>query len=166
LLSFGGSTSLAFYCVAFLNAGSTIGRLVAGVGDKMGGLNVLTIGAFGCSILHLAFWIPLHTQAQLIGFTIVYGMFTGLVISIIPACVAATCAPSEIGFRFGLGCLLCAVFSLTGAPLAGAIIARYPDDLERGFTMAGVFSGVCAFIGGLCGIGAKLSLDRRWLAKV
>lgn len=166
LLAFGGSSSLAFYCVSFLNAGSTLGRLLAGVGDKVGGLNVLTFSAFGCSILHLAFWIPLRSQAALIGFTVIYGIFTGLVISIIPACVAATCPPNMIGFRFGLGCLLCSIFSLTGSPIAGAIIAQYPHDLERGFTMAGIFSGVCAFIGGLCGIGAKLSLDKRWLARV
>lgn len=165
-MAYGGSTSLAFYTVSFLNAGSTIGRLIAGVGDRVGGLNVITIAAFGCSLLHLAFWIPLRTQAALIGFNVIYGIFTGVVISIIPACVAATCHPSEIGFRFGLGCLMTAVFALTGSPIAGAIIAQFPGDMERGFTMAGVFSGVCAFIGGLCGLGAKLSLDRWWLAKV
>lgn len=141
-LRLGASESTAMYCVSFLNAGSTVGRLAAGIADKLGRFNVLAASACLISILLLAFWIPLNTVPALIGFAVVYGFIVGFVISLIAPAIAMISKPDELGARVGLVYSCGALFVLTGPPICGALLSAYPGD--RGWDMIGVFSGVTA----------------------
>lgn len=155
-LELGASDSLAFYTIAFINAGSTIGRLVAAVGDQWGAFNVLIVSALGSTLSLLAFWIPSVKLGALIACTPTYGFFVGMFISIIPACVALTGPASEIGLRVGLLWTIVAVFAFTGPPIGGAIVGEHPGEL--GYQLAGVFSGIVTLAGLICGIGSKIKI--------
>lgn len=152
----GASDSLAFYTVAFINAGSTVGRLLAAAGDAWGAFNVLIAAALGSTLSLLAFWVPSATLAALVACTATYGLFVGMFISIIPACVALTGPAGEIGLRVGLLWTIVAVFAFTGPPIGGAIVAQHPG--ETGYQLAGVFSGLVTLAGLVCGVAAKLSI--------
>ncbi|TXT08970.1 hypothetical protein VHUM_02444 [Vanrija humicola] len=152
-LRVGTRPDLAFYCLAFINAGSTLGRLLAMVGDHWGRFNVLVIAGFFNGALLLAFWIPLQNTAALIAFAIIHGFSAGMVISILGACVGQISVPAEIGRRIGAMWAVVAVFALTGPPINGALISNYPGD--AGFQYAGAFSGCVVLVGAVFGVVAK-----------
>lgn len=160
----GASSSLSFYCVSFINAGSTIGRMLAAVGDHWGSFNVLITSAAGMAIVCLAFWIPLHTVAQLIGCASVYGLFVGGYIAIIPACVATTGPAHEIGVRVGILWAVVAIFSLTGPPISGAFVHKYTHNLVvgvAGYRAVGIFTGIVCLAGALFAAGSKFKIKGR-----
>ena len=158
----GASSSLAFYCVCFINAGSTIGRLAAAVGDHWGTFNVLIVTSVGIALMLLAFWIPLSTVSALIGCSVMYGFFVGGYISIIPACVAHTGPPSEIGIRVGLVWTFVAVFALTGPPISGALLSHGGGvDSALGYKYAGAFSGAVCAVGALFSVWSKKAISGR-----
>lgn len=154
-LSQGASDSLAFYTIAFINAGSTVGRLIAAVGDRWGAFNVLIASALGSALSLLAFWIPSTTLPALVACCPTYGLFVGMFISIIPPCVALTGPASEIGLRVGLLWTVVAVFAFTGPPIGGAVAG---GQGERGYQLAGGFSGIVTLAGLGCGVGAKVKI--------
>lgn len=160
----GASSSLAFYCVSFINAGSTVGRMLAAVGDVWGAFNVLATAATGMGIVCLAFWIPLHTVAQLIGCATLYGFFVGGYIAIIPACVATTGPAHEIGLRVGILWAVVAVFSLTGPPINGAFVSKYTYDLvvqPAGYRAVGIFTGIVSLAGAAFALASKRMIKGR-----
>jgi len=113
--------------------------------------NILTLG-----ILLLAFWIPLNSVAALIVFGVIYGLFAGVVISLLPACVAQISQLHEIGARVGLVYAVVALFVLSGPPINGALL-HYGG--RTGYQYVGVFSGLACLVGGgLCGL-ARWRLD-------
>lgn len=160
----GASTSLAFYCVSFLNAGSTVGRLFAGVADRWGRFNVLA-GASGLvSIFLLAFWTTLHSVPALIAFAVLYGFLVGFIISLIPPAIAMISKPHEIGARVGLVYTCGSIFVLTGPPISGAFVTAYPGD--RGWQYIGVFSGLVAAFGTILVTLARFKVNPKVLAIV
>ncbi|KAL1411461.1 hypothetical protein Q8F55_002417 [Vanrija albida] len=155
-LRVGANADIAFYCLAFINAGSTVGRLFATVGDYWGRFNVLIVAGAVNGLMLLAFWIPLNSTPQLIAFGVLHGFSAGMVISIIAACVGQISVPQEIGRRIGAMWAVVAVFALTGPPINGALIANYPG--RAGYEYAGAFSG-CVVL-----VGAVLALLAKWKA--
>jgi hypothetical protein len=159
----GASSSLAFYCVTFINAGSTIGRLVASVGDHWGTFNVLIASAAGTALTLLVFWIPLSTISALIGCAVMYGFFVGAFISINTRCVAHTGPPCEIGIRVGLLWSFVAIFALTGPPVSGALLALGGGvNAENGYRYAGAFGGSVCLVGTVFAVMSKKALSGRY----
>lgn len=160
----GASPSLAFYCVSFINAASTIGRMLAAVGDHWGSFNVLITAASGMAVVCLAFWIPLHSVAQVIACAATYGLFVGAYIAIIPACVATTGPAHEIGVRVGILWAVVAIFSLTGPPINGAFVRMHTHNNfveDMGYRSVGIFTGLVCIVGAMCAIGSKFKVSGR-----
>ncbi|KAH9926041.1 uncharacterized protein B0H18DRAFT_954918 [Fomitopsis serialis] len=116
------SGTLAFYTIAILNAASIFGRTLPNMlADRVGPFNVLAPVAVITSALVLAMFGVTSTGAVIV-FSILYGFFSGAMISLMPP-AAATLAKGlhEIGIRLGLGYFVTSFAMLTGTPIAGAL---------------------------------------------
>ncbi|TXT07342.1 hypothetical protein VHUM_03062 [Vanrija humicola] len=161
----GASSNLAFYSLAVLNAGSTLGRLFAGVADKFGRLNSITLGTTLTGILLLVFWIPLNSVPALLAFGALFGFVAGTIISLVPPSVAQMSVPHEIGARVGLTYAILAFFTLSGPPINGALLSQGGGG-RRGFQYAGAFSGSVVLAGAVLLLAARLKINRKLWAVV
>ncbi|TXT11228.1 hypothetical protein VHUM_01979 [Vanrija humicola] len=160
----GASEDLAFYTLALLNAGSLGGRVVSMLGDKFGRFNTMAVSAVLTGIVLLAFWIPLSSVRMILAFAVVYGFVSGILISIVFACVQQVGTAKDVGRKVGLMWAIASFFSLSGPPINGAFIAK--ADGATGYRYAGVFSGVVVLVSTLFTLASKLKQDKRLFAVV
>lgn len=147
------STSLSFYLITFLNAGSIFGRLGAGAfGVFAGQFNVLAFCAFICAIMIWA-WLSITSNAGIIVFSVFYGAFSGGLIGTMIATLAA-CAPhpNQMGTYIGMASGVFGVAGLTGTPINGAFVTHY-----HGYKESIYFSAACCTFGAIVLIGARAS---------
>ena len=134
---------LAFYLLAVLNAASIFGRIIPNIiADKLGAMHVLIPFTFVAGILSLA-WIGIHDLAGIVVFCVLYGFFSGAIVSLPPtALVALSPDLSVIGTRMGM-CFSFAGFGLLiGNPIAGALLSS-----KSGFSGLEAFSGATVIAG-------------------
>ncbi|RAK98500.1 monocarboxylate transporter [Aspergillus ibericus CBS 121593] len=138
--------------VSYLNAGSFVGRIASGyVADLCGRLNV----TFGCSAVCAVLVFCLHAitgKGSIIAFSVLYGIFSGGLISLQAACVSQITADTRIlGLRIGAMMAACSFAGLTGSPIAGALISHdhgaYGDMIN--------FSGIVLSAGAIVLAGAR-----------
>jgi MFS family permease len=103
----------------------------------------MIINTFFCGIFVLAVWLPSHSNAPIILFSILYGFASGCTFSIIPAMVASISDIRKLGTRVGSLYAVSAVGALIGSPIAGAIVIKQGS----GFEGLIIFSGVGLLIG-------------------
>ncbi|KAL3479736.1 riboflavin transporter MCH5 [Aspergillus californicus] len=141
----GMSLELSGYLLAILNAGSVLGRILPGyLGDHVGRFNIMISTTYLTSIIILAFWIPIHTNAPLIVFSALFGFTSGTFVSMVPAIVAqVTTDIRTIGVRNGSNFFVISLAALTGNPIAGALVQR----ADGGYLYLQVFCGVTMFVG-------------------
>jgi predicted MFS family arabinose efflux permease len=149
----GVSVNLSFYLVTILNGGSFIGRIAGGgLGVKIGQFNVLSFACFACSILIWS-WLKITSAAGLIVFSVLYGMFSGAVISTMISSIPLLANhPSEIGTYIGMMSGVVSFAALTGAPIDGAMVNKYDS-----FTQATIFSGAVALAGSVLVLAARFA---------
>ncbi|KAH8435085.1 MCT family MFS transporter [Aspergillus melleus] len=140
--------------IAILNAGSLVGRVVSGgLADKMGRFNMAII----CSLLSGIVLLCLHvmcTKGSIVTFAVLYGLFSGGLISLQSACVAQITDNLQIiGIKIGVMMAVCSVGALTGAPIGGALVS----------TENGEYSGLINFAGVILLAGAVLLVGSRWV---
>lgn len=119
----GANSELAFYFVSILNASSVIGRLIPNFyADKIGPLNMLLPCIVICSILAF-FWIPIHNVGGLAAFAVLYGFFSGSIVSLPPS-IIPTLSPdlNRVGTRMGMVFAFAGLGLLIGTPIAGALL--------------------------------------------
>jgi MFS family permease len=141
----GMSTQLASYLVAILNGSSFFGRVLGGVlADKFGRLNLLT-GAGVCTGVLIFCWQKMTTNATMILFAVLYGFFSGAIVSLMSAALAQVPKdPKNIGTYMGMGMAVVSIATLIGPPINGALVTRF-GVFEQSSTMSGTF----AVVGGL-----------------
>ena len=141
----GMSTQLASYLVAILNGSSFFGRVLGGVlADKFGRLNLLT-GAGVCTGVLIFCWQKMTTNATMILFAVLYGFFSGAIVSLMSAALAQVPKdPKNIGTYMGMGMAVVSIATLIGPPINGALVTRF-GEFEQSSTMSGTF----AVVGGL-----------------
>ncbi|KAK4116840.1 MFS general substrate transporter [Canariomyces notabilis] len=140
--SHGAATeSFAPYLVTLLNAGSIVGRLIPNaLADRWGSLNVLAVCSFASAILVFG-WLGIHNTAGAVVYAVLYGGFSGGVVSIIPS-VMVTLSPDmgRVGTRMGMAFLVSGVAILTGTPIAGAILGEESDPDWLGTILYSAFA--------------------------
>jgi len=139
---------LAVYLVSILNAGSFFGRItLTYAADKVGPVNMLLVCFIGSAVLAFG-WIGVTSTAGAIIFCLLYGCFSGALISLVLTVIAAILCPemSAIGVRIGMICIFCSVGILVGSPLGGLI-------LHNGWVSLETFAGAM-LLAGACGISA------------
>ncbi|KAF2765456.1 MFS general substrate transporter [Teratosphaeria nubilosa] len=146
------SSSFSFQIIAIFNAGSSLGRWAPGyLADKFGRYNTMVATIILCMSSSLALWLPATVLANqagtsnttILGLTVSYAVLMGFAsgsnISLTPVCVGMLCATEEYGTYFATCYTIVSFGTLTGVPIAGAIISA----------TGGTYFGVAAFTG-LC----------------
>ena len=113
---------IAFYYL------TSFGRDIIGItySENIGPLNTL-VPVLGVASLLLFCWAAVSSPAGLIGFSVFYGIFGAAIQGIFPATLASlTTDLSKIGIRIGMIFSVVSFSSLTGPPMAGALISN--DD--------------------------------------
>ena len=133
--------------------------------DKVGALNVLIPFVFMCGIMMFG-WIGIHSIGALYAFAIVYGSGSSVVQALWPA-VIGSCSknpdPKTIGVRMGMAFTIVSFSSLTGPPLAGALIQQAGGS----YTYANLWAGCSFFLGGGLLVATRFSLvGRNWKARI
>ena len=139
------STQLASYLVAILNGSSFFGRVLGGLlADKFGRLNLL-MGAGVCTGVLIFCWNKMTTNATMILFAVLYGFFSGAIVSLMSAALAQVPKDARnIGTYMGMGMAIVSIATLIGPPINGALVTRF-GAFEQSSTMSGTF----AVVGGL-----------------
>ncbi|KZT64725.1 MFS general substrate transporter [Daedalea quercina L-15889] len=146
------SPTLAFYFLAILNGASVFGRLLPNFfADKTGPLTMLTGCATATGVLALA-WLAVHTIGGFAAFCVLYGLFSGSLVSLPPAAIASlTDDHTRLGTRLGMAFTLAGFGLLIGNPVAGVLV-----DLRTGeFWKAIVFNGVVVLAAGTLLLAAR-----------
>ncbi|KAI6782828.1 FAD-binding-domain-containing protein [Emericellopsis cladophorae] len=139
--------------LTILNAGSLVGRVLSGaLADKIGSFNTAIL----CSLLSGIVLLCLHamrTKAAVLAFAVLYGLFSGGLISLQTACVAQITDNMQlIGVKIGLMMAVCSIGALTGSPIGGALVAAN----------GGEFYGLISFAGGILLAGTAILGSSRW----
>ncbi|KAH8430942.1 MCT family MFS transporter [Aspergillus melleus] len=137
------SVNLSYYLIAIVNAGSLIGRLLSGaVANHLGRFNTLSGACFICGILIFC-WLRITSHGGMIVFSVLFGFFSGTVISLFTATIAMTAPqPNQIGSYMGMALGVLSVAGLTGTPITGAMINKYGN-----YEAAIIFAGVASLLG-------------------
>lgn len=122
----GVDTTMGFYLLSIMNAGSFFGRIGLNLlANRLGSMPV----CIACILLSgvLAFlWIPVHTFAGFVVWGIIYGVFSGAVVSLVStAMVAISSDLSKFGTRLGMASGFAGFGLLVGSPIAGAILTSH-----------------------------------------
>lgn len=160
--SHGMDSQLSSYLLSILNAASIFGRVLPGIiADKIGRYNVLIINSFCTGVLLLC-WIAVKSEASIIVFAVLYGYFSGGIVSLMSPCIAqASPSPDQIGTHLGMSMAVVGIAGLTGTPICGALLEKY-----GGYTQPAIFSGVMVLVGVAFAVVARLCLKTKVLAIV
>lgn len=143
------SLSFSPYIVTFLNVGSVFGRIIPNyLADKVGSVNICLVCAAVSSIL-LYGWMGIHNLGGLVVFALLYGMFSGGIVSVVPNAII-TMSPdmSRVGTRMGMNFMLTGFSILVGTPIAGAILGGFSEAEWLGvigYSAGGLTVGTCLY---------------------
>ncbi|KAK0624606.1 major facilitator superfamily domain-containing protein [Bombardia bombarda] len=131
------------YLVTFLNLGSVFGRVVPNaIADRLGSLNVLVACTFASAVTAFG-WFGIHDLGGSVVFALLYGAFSGAVVSLTPSVVASmTPDMSRLGTRLGMSFMFTGVSILIGTPIAGSILGDFTQaewQGTMGYGAAGLF---------------------------
>ena len=175
-LAIGVDDKFAFQLIAIFNAGSCFGRWLPGlIADRIGRFNAMILATIICWLSAFAFWLSseLATSssdsarvALLILFSAVFGFGSGSGISLIPVCVGQLCRTEEYGRYYATCYTVVSFATLTGIPLAGAIVGTTAGQRYWGlivFTALGYLISTGIFVvakGTQVGYGRQLWVKR------
>ena len=154
--------NLSFYLLSIMNGASFMGRIVPGLlADKYGSTNVLVICSLASSILSYA-WIVIHDLGGIVVFCILYGFFSGAVVSVTATVISALVPELRLmGTWMGMSFCFAGLGFLIGNPIAGCIINVGENKFDGGFLFAAstVLAGSVTFVG-VCIL--KLKTAKSW----
>lgn len=112
------STSQAFDLLAYTNAASFVGRLLAAwIAVKVGVMWPWTVCAFASGIICLG-WLAVRDVGGIIVFVVLYGFFSGALIGLPGSVLPYVSPPKVLGTRMGMTWALAGVALLIGSPIA------------------------------------------------
>ncbi|CZS90426.1 related to monocarboxylate transporter [Rhynchosporium agropyri] len=123
----GTSQELGFGLLAALNGASLFGRIGSALLSPRFGVSRSLLGAAIVSSIACFVWMGINSLAGFVAFCLLFGFFSGVLISANPIVVAhpvISPTPSVIGTRLGMQWFATSLGVLVGAPMAG----RYPLD--------------------------------------
>lgn len=149
------SSHLAFYLLALVNAGSSLGRILPNfAADYVGTLNMQTIFISASAVLSLSL-IAIRNVKGILAFCVLYGFFTGTFVSL-PAPTVASLSKNmaQLGARLSMAFMAAGVGSLVGSPIAGAILSTNGGN---NWNMLQLWSGALLVLSALCMLGARIA---------
>ncbi|RKP14894.1 major facilitator superfamily domain-containing protein [Piptocephalis cylindrospora] len=114
-----------------LSAVSGVGRIFLGLtADRFGKLNSLFICTLVGGLVCMVYWPFAHTFPALIGFMILYGLFGGGFIGLLPVVVAVFVRPERLANAMGVLFCVQALGFYTGTLIATAILDSTAPDTD------------------------------------
>lgn len=140
--------SLAKYLLVICNLVAIPGRIIPSlIADRIGVLpTYISICSF--TAISVFYWISVTNRAGNIAFTVLYGFFSGSVVTLAPVVLASiTDDLSILGTRLGVVAVLKGIGSLIGPPIAGAILGSTGSYLGVQLFTALAFALTAGFAG-------------------
>ncbi|KZV66521.1 MFS general substrate transporter [Peniophora sp. CONT] len=146
----GVDPKLVPYLVALGNAGSAVGRLIAGIlGDRFGIMNVMI--PFTIFVVVFTYiWPFIHGTGSIIATMILYGASTGAFAALLAGPMMAMGPTEDVGRRTGIYYTIIAMGSLAGPPISGAI-----HDATRSYVLAAIYAGTAVLAGVACLVASR-----------
>ncbi|KFY85159.1 hypothetical protein V500_08656 [Pseudogymnoascus sp. VKM F-4518 (FW-2643)] len=146
----GIDADLSGYLLAILNTGSLPGRILPGYyGDKLGRFNVMIAMCTFSALVLLVMWLPgtlldPRSAAVYVVTSLLYGFASGAFVGMVPALLGQISPDiTKIGVRQGVLFTCISVATLTGSPIAGAILSRQHGTFWGLQVFAGVMMIAC-----------------------
>ncbi|RPA76179.1 MFS general substrate transporter [Ascobolus immersus RN42] len=158
------SKHMSTLLITILNASSLPGRIILpALADKTGRFNMMICVTFICSVITLGLWVPAKSNAAIIAYTVLYGIFSGAFVSLTPS-IQVQLSPNvrEIGARGGLSMMFISIAVLTGNPIAGALVTK----ADGAYTYLQVFAGLSMTLGCCFFAACRYSLEGLKRARV
>ncbi|KAA8649464.1 putative MFS monocarboxylate transporter [Aspergillus tanneri] len=146
------SKDMSFYLVSVLNAGSAAGRIGSALLTQRLGASWILFTSVIASAVLLFGWIGVNSLASFVVFCVLFGTFSGVLISANPLVIAhpvVSPTPAMIGTRMGMQWFATSLGVLIGAPLAGVI---------EGHGGGNGYLGLQGFSGAIMAVGALFLL--------
>lgn len=114
---------LPVYMVPLVSGGSALGRIVPNLfTERTGPLNMLILCNGSSAILAFC-WLAVYDAPGLVVFSLMYGFWSGTIVSLLPLTVASLCPSLGVfGTRMGINAVVTGLGTLVGNPLAGVIM--------------------------------------------
>ncbi|KAG0262074.1 hypothetical protein BG011_000349 [Mortierella polycephala] len=136
---------------SFLNGASFIGRFVGGIfGDRFGLVNLILFCVVASSLTTLLIWMFAASLPVLLVYVILYGLLGGGFISLLAPVLAEQFGTGSVTILVGVTFGVNGLGSLTGTPIATAILA----SLGGGEFGGNGYKGAIGFVGGSMALGA------------
>ncbi|CAK5267562.1 unnamed protein product [Mycena citricolor] len=134
--SFGISPEYSFYLIAIANGSSVFGRLGGGIiSDRTGPMNVLIPSTLLSAVVTFV-WPHVRTQGGLTAIAVIYGMLSGVYVSLFAVPLFELGEISDLGRRTGMTLTMTAIGALAGPPISGAV-----NTATGGYTAVGYYAG-------------------------
>ena len=132
---------------SFLNGASFFGRFSGGVfGDRFGLVNLCLICVLASSLTTLLIWMFATTLPVMLVYVILYGLMGGGFISLLAPVLAEQFGTGSLTILVGVTFGVNGLGSLTGTPIAAAILS------SLGGSGTHAYRGAIGFIGGIMAV--------------
>ncbi|KAJ2582689.1 hypothetical protein GGH95_001397, partial [Coemansia sp. RSA 1836] len=137
----GKSHDFAANLITIINAASTVGRIATGqIAASLGNINTLSLCTCIASLSVLVLWLPFQSGGTLVACAIVYGLFCGGFIGLVPVVMAELWGVQRIATIIGLLYIANFIGTMIGAPSSGAILDNVGHGID--FKPSIIFSGL------------------------
>ncbi|KAL6944359.1 hypothetical protein ACO0RG_001095 [Hanseniaspora osmophila] len=141
----GLTANQASYLTVYMNVAQSVGRPMIGLsGDRFGRSNITVFLTTIIVTLIFAFWIPAHTNGQLVAFSVLIGLCIGVANVMNTVMIADSVAPKDFLASWSY-------INIFGSPLflfAEAIVQALtvPENKSNPYLHAQIFAGFCFFV--------------------
>ncbi|KAJ2689510.1 hypothetical protein IWW39_001422 [Coemansia spiralis] len=143
-----------------LNAGSAIGRVMAGViADRFGTVNTLLVSILLTVVIEMPLWMTAKSITPLYVLCALYGLISPSFISLNPVIVAGHFSTDVMASVMGMTNLFGGLGVLAGNLAQGAIFEKY--DRRETFTNTIIFSGVFILLAGIVTLFMRVHVQRQ-----
>ena len=166
-LANGVDSTFSYQILAIQNAASCFGRWLPGyVSDYIGRFNAMILTQLLCLVSVFCFWLPANGSVPLIViFSVLFGFTSGAFISLGPICIGQLCDTQEFGRYYATVYTVVSFSSLTGVPIAGALVqACKGKEIGIGggeYWGMVVFTGIC-YLASFLAFAAVRVMKRGW----
>ncbi|KAK4153976.1 major facilitator superfamily domain-containing protein [Chaetomidium leptoderma] len=138
----GQDATESYLLLAYLNAGSVLGRVLPGfLADRFGRFNIIIVTITLCIITTLALWLPAGTsEGLLIAYAVTFGFASGSNLGLVPVCLGQLCDHRRYGRLFSTAMMVASFGTLSSLPIGGVILDSGPS--EEAWRNAIIFAGV------------------------
>lgn len=152
--------------MAIFNAGSCLGRYLPGIfADIIGRFNAMILTLAICAVATLALWLPITVlplvqggadaspaiKPVIIIYSVIFGFASGGNISLIPVCIGQLCDTSQYGRYYATSYSLVSFSTLSGIPIAGAILQANNGS----YWGVALFTGACYVVSVVAFVAAR-----------